>query len=127
MAKNIILSNLCSAIRNGQKARKLEINISNNNKNLGIIKVLKREGFIRGYSEENSVILVFLKYYHDKPVISKIEPFLDNNNLKNITKKKLEQQRAGLETYILSTSKGIFSNFESINLNEGGQLLIKIL
>ena len=127
MAKNIILSNLCSAIRNGQKARKLEINISNNNKNLGIIKVLKREGFIRGYSEENSVILVFLNYYHDKPVISQIEPFLDNNNLKNITKKKLEQQRAGLETYILSTSKGIFSNFESLNLNEGGQLLIKIL
>ena len=47
MAKNIILSNLCSAIRNGQKARKLEINISNNNKNLGIIKVLKREGYTK--------------------------------------------------------------------------------
>lgn len=125
MAKNTILSNLCSAIRNGQKARTLEIKVRKTRKTLGIVEVLKKEGFIRGYRVENFFLFIFLKYYQDKPVISIIEPILSSNNSKTVSSKQLKKQ--GLDTYILSTSKGIVSNFESSLINEGGQLLIRIL
>ena len=75
-----------------------------------------------------------MKYLSDKPVITKIEPisaynknkFISANNLlqlKELTKKSNQ----GLGLFILSTSKGILSDYKSIEKNVGGQLILRVL
>ena len=84
MALHSTLSDLCKRIRNGQKSRKLEIFVKKTQKTINILKVLKKEGFIRGYHINDKNILILLKYFTDKPVINIIEPILSYNKNINI-------------------------------------------
>jgi small subunit ribosomal protein S8 len=135
MAKNKALANFCSSIKNGQKARKLEITIRNTKLNEKILKTLISEGYVRGFSKSNSnLINVLLKYSSEKPVISKIQPILSYNLNKHISfnallkrRKELDNGHKGLETFILTTSQGILSDYECLKRKIGGQLLVKIL
>ena len=128
------ISDLAVRIRNGQKTRKLKILVKKSKNTINILDILKTEGFIRGYIIEDKNISVLLKYLSDKPVITKIEPisaynknkFISANNLlqlKELTKKSNQ----GLGLFILSTSKGILSDYKSIEKNVGGQLILRIL
>ena len=121
-------------IRNGQKTRKLKILVKKSKNTINILDILRTEGFIRGYIIEDKNISVLLKYLSDKPVITKIEPisaynknkFISANNLlqlKELTKKSNQ----GLGLFILSTSKGILSDYKSIEKNVGGQLILRVL
>lgn len=128
------ISDLSTRIRNGQKTRKLNILVKKSNNTKNILDILQSEGYIRGYIVKEKNIEVLLKYLSDKPVISKIEPisaynknkFISANNLvqlKELTKKSNQ----GLGLFILSTSKGILSDYKSIENNIGGQLILRVL
>ncbi len=128
------ISDLAVRIRNGQKTRKLKILVKKSKNTINILDILRTEGFIRGYIIEDKNISVLLKYLSDKPVITKIEPisaynknkFISANNLlqlKELTKKSNQ----GLGLFILSTSKGILSDYKSIEKNVGGQLILRVL
>ena len=128
------ISDLAVRIRNGQKTRKLKILVKKSKNTINILDILRTEGFIRGYIIEDKNISVLLKYLSDKPVITKIErisaynknKFISANNLlqlKELTKKSNQ----GLGLFILSTSKGILSDYKSIEKNVGGQLILRVL
>jgi small subunit ribosomal protein S8 len=128
------ISDLSTRIRNGQKTRKLNILVKKSNNTKNILDILQGEGYIRGYVVKEKNIEVLLKYLSDKPVISKIESisaynknkFISANNLvqlKELTKKSNQ----GLGLFILSTSKGILSDYKSIENNIGGQLILRVL
>lgn len=128
------VADLATRIRNGQKSRKLEILLKKTNKTINILNVLKTEGFIRGYKVEDQNILVFLKYISDKPVIEKIETISTYNSnkftsVKNLVKLKelMKKSNQGLGLFLVSTSKGILSDYESIAQNVGGQLILRVL
>ena len=53
------LSDLSARIKNGQRSRKLEIQLKKTNKTLNILKVLQTEGYIRGYTLDEKNITVF--------------------------------------------------------------------
>ena len=134
MALHSTLSDLCTRIRNGQKSRKLEIFVKKTQKTINILKVLKKEGFIRGYHITDKDISVLLKYFTDKPVINIIEPILSYNKNKYTSVKSLIQLKdlkkknnQGLGLFLLSTSKGILSDYESIEQNIGGQIILRVL
>jgi small subunit ribosomal protein S8 len=134
MALHSTLSDLCTRIRNGQKSRKLEIFVKKTQKTINILKVLKKEGFIRGYHITDKNISVLLKYFTDKPVINIIEPILSYNKNKYTSVKSLIQLKdlkkknnQGLGLFLLSTSKGILSDYESIEQNIGGQIILRVL
>jgi small subunit ribosomal protein S8 len=128
------ISDLSTRIRNGQKMRKLTILVKKTKNTIDILNVLKDEGFIRGYTIKEKKIEVLLKYLSDKPVISKIEPisaynknkFISVNNLIQI-KELTKKSNQGLGLFILSTSKGILSDYQSIEENIGGQLILRVL
>jgi len=134
MALHSTLSDLCTRIRNGQKSRKLEIFVKKTQKTINILKVLKKEGFIRGYHINDKNILILLKFFTDKPVINIIEPILSYNKNKYTSVKNLIQLKdlkkknnQGLGLFLLSTSKGILSDYESIKQNIGGQIILRVL
>jgi len=128
------LSDLSARIKNGQRSRKLEIQLKKTNKTLNILKVLQTEGYIRGYTLDEKNITVFLKYISDKPVIQKIEPISTYNpnkytSVKNLIQLKelMKKSNQGLGLFVVSTSKGILSHYQSIEQNVGGQLILRVL
>lgn len=135
MAKNYMLAQFCTSIRNGQTAQKTEAVVNNTTLNKNILKVLTKEGFIRGFHvNETDNLQVELKYFAEKPVITKIEPLLNHDRNKVVSlemlkkrKKSLDQDYKGLETFIVTTSKGILSDYNCIQENVGGQILLKVL
>ena len=128
------LSDLSTRIRNGQNIRKLEISVKKTQKTIDIITILKNEGFIRGYTVKEKKIVIFLKYFTDKPVISLIEPISTYStnkytSVKNLVllKELIKKSNQGLGLFILSTSKGILSDYQSIEQNIGGQIILRVL
>jgi small subunit ribosomal protein S8 len=134
MALYSTLSDLSTRIRNGQQSRKLEILIKKTQKAINILQVLKKEGFIRGFNINEKDISILLKYFTDKPVINTIEPVSTYNTNKYTSVKNLIQLKEltkksnqGLGLFILSTSKGILSDYQSIEQNVGGQIILRVL
>ena len=71
------LSDMLTRIRNGQRARKSSIVAPASKLRSGVLEVLKREGFIRGYSQYQlrpglNEFKIELKYHEGDPVIREI-------------------------------------------------------
>lgn len=134
MSLNKILCDLSARLRNGQNSRKLEIYLKRSKVCLNVLNILKEQGYIRGYIVEAEKIRVLLKYMSDKPVITDVNitpyklysTYISVNTLKNLTR-KLKKTNKGLGLFILSTPKGILSDYQCILKNTGGQLLLKIV
>jgi small subunit ribosomal protein S8 len=86
-------------------------------------------GYIRGFVVvDNKTITVLLKYINNKPVIRNIyvistpgrRVYLKSNELK----KQVNRKDSGF--YVISTSKGLITDEESVLFNVGGEALIKI-
>ena len=134
MALHSVLTDLSTRIRNGQKARKLDIIIKKTKNGENILKVLKEEGFIRDFLVQTNNIHVYLKYVEDKPCINTITPVLSNTTNRIVSVKKLIENRnllqmnnQGLGIFLLTTPKGIISDIKSIRNNSGGQIILKVL
>ena len=72
------LGDMLTRIRNGQRARKNTISSPASKLRNGVLDVLKREGYIRDYSQQElrpgiSEISIELKYHEGDPVIREIK------------------------------------------------------
>ena len=95
---------------------------------VNIAKVLLREGYIKGFEEEemgNSKkdLNIHLKYYEGSPVIEKIHRVSRPGLRIYKPKNQLPQVMGGLGIAIVSTSKGIMSDREAREQGEGGEIL----
>ena len=71
------LGDMLTRIRNGQRARKSKVTSPASRLRTNVLEVLKREGFIRGFSQHEvrrgiSEIEIELKYHEGDPVIREI-------------------------------------------------------
>lgn len=124
------ISDLLTRIRNGQKAKKSFVLISNSIVKKKILDILKSEGYIKGYNVINtsyeSELEIYLKYYKNKPVISKIKR-VSCPGLRVYKKKNdLPLVLGGLGLAIISTSSGIISDKKARALGKGGEILCVI-
>lgn len=121
------ISDLLTRIRNGQNAKKSFVLISNSIEKMKILDILKNEGYIKGYNIINnsckSELEIYLKYYKNKPVISKIKR-ISCPGLRVYRKKNdLPLILGGLGLAIISTSSGIMSDKKARSIGKGGEIL----
>nr|NP_044766.1 ribosomal protein S8 [Reclinomonas americana]AAD11881.1 ribosomal protein S8 [Reclinomonas americana] len=121
------IQSLMSNIKQGQKNNLLSVDIIYSKLNFDILNVLYEEGYIRDFEKKTNkknqdIINVRLKYYNNTSAIKNIQRVINQH----ISLKLLNQIDLGLVTYILSTSKGIFSGKEAKRLNLGGTVLLII-
>ncbi len=125
------LADMLTRIRNGQRARKTKITSPASKLRAGVLDVLKREGFIRNFSQ-NEVrsgimeIEIELKYHEGDPVISEINRVSKPGRRVYSGIKDLPRVYDGLGISILSTNQGILSNREAKAKNVGGEVLCEI-
>jgi len=121
-------------IKNGYKARKKTIILQRSNLCIEILKILRQEGYIKGFQVGDRSINVLLKYFRDKPVIKDIIYYSPLSAKTTVSFKQLKQlcenkskKTNGLNLNILSTSLGLLSDYTCLDNRLGGKLLLMII
>jgi len=117
LAKNI------TRLRNAKNSRKSEVNLQYSKLMLDIIKVLRTEGFIRGFSLSPEGINVFLKYINKNTTLNNLFLVSKPSCRVYYTYSDLIKKKPTKGTFILSTSKGILSGGMAVEKNLGGEVL----
>ena len=96
-----------------------------------VLDVLKREGFIRGFTSEElrpgvAQLRIELKYNEGEPVIKEITRISKPGRRVYSKIKELPRVYAGLGVSILSTPRGVMSDAEARAANVGGEVLCRV-
>lgn len=131
MSFNDNLSDMLTRIKNAHKANKSFTHCYSSKLNSNVLKVLKEEGYIRDFQDEEiqdgiKKIKIELKYYEGMPVIKKIKR-ISKPGIRVYSKiSKLTKPYGGLGISILSTPKGVMSDQSARANNVGGEILCEI-
>ena len=124
------LGDMLTRIRNGQQARKDRILTPASKLRGHVLDVLQREGYIRGYSEEELAgqkgLRIELKYFEGQPAIQHLARVSKPGRRVDPGARELPRIRNGLGTIIVSTPRGVLSDAEARDQNVGGEVLAEV-
>ncbi len=125
------LADMLTRIRNGQQARKSAVLSPASKLRGSVLDVLKREGYIRGYSKAESdtgkpAFSIELKYQEGRPVIAELHRVSKPGRRVYSGIKDLPRYYGGLGISILSTPRGVLSDNEARQQNVGGEVLCRV-
>jgi small subunit ribosomal protein S8 len=121
------IADMLTRIRNGQRAGKVSVSMPSSRLKQSIANVLKDEGYIADYSEQDEggkpSLNVSLKYYDGQPVIDTLKRVSRPGLRIYKAKDDLPKVMGGLGVAIVSTSKGVMSDRAARAAGEGGEVL----
>ncbi|KZB56064.1 30S ribosomal protein S8 [Thalassospira lucentensis] len=125
------VGDMLTRIRNGQRVGKSSVASPASKLRTGVLDVLQREGYIRGYSINEirkgvSEINIELKYFEGEGVIKQIDRVSTPGRRVYSKIKDLPKVYNGLGIAVLSTPKGVLSDQEAREQNVGGEILCKV-
>ena len=125
------LSDLFSRIRNAQMRNKSIVTSPISKLRENILEVLKKEGYIRGYSvtkhsSGRQELDIELKYDDKGPVISNITRISKPGRRVYSGAERIPFIHNGLGISIISTSKGVMSDNEARQQKVGGEIICKV-
>lgn len=125
------LGDMLTRIRNGQRARKSSVTAPASRFRGNVLDVLKREGYIRGFSQYEvrpgvNEMRIDLKYHQGDPVIREIHRVSTPGRRVYSNVKDLSSVYNGLGISILSTPRGVLSDNEAREANVGGEILCSV-
>ncbi len=131
MAVSDPLGDMLSRIRNAQRAGQTVCVAPASKLRANVLEVLKREGFIRGFSAEElrpgiARLRIELKYSEGEPVIKEITRVSKPGRRVYSKISALPRVYAGLGVSILSTPRGVMSDAEARAANVGGEVLCRV-
>ena len=124
------LGDMLTRIRNGQQARKDSILTPASKLRANVLDVLQREGYIRGYVEEELAgqkgLRIELKYFEGQPAIQHVARVSKPGRRVYSGSTELPRIRNGLGITIVSTPRGVLSDAEARDQNVGGEVLAEV-
>jgi small subunit ribosomal protein S8 len=131
MSMNDPIADMLTRIRNGQRAFLPKVTAPASNKLAAICDALAREGYIRGYQTKDiggnkKELHIELKYFEGQPVIKELKRVSKCGRREYSQVAKMPKVRSGLGTLILSTSKGVLSDFEARQQHVGGEVICSV-
>lgn len=125
------IGDMVTRIRNGQKARLETILCPDSKLRRALLDVLKREGYIRGYTSATekagiSVLTIELKYDAGQGVIQMIERVSKPGRRVYSGSKSLPKIYNGLGITVVSTPQGVMADHEARAQNVGGEVLCQV-
>ncbi len=130
MAVTDPLGDLLTRIRNGQRARKDSVLSPASKLRTRVLDVLQREGYIRGYSEEEmgpaKGVRIELKYFEGQPAIKHVARVSKPGRRVYSGSQELPRVMNGLGITIVSTPNGVLSDAEAREQNVGGEVLAEV-
>ena len=130
MALTDPLGDMLTRIRNGQQAKKDSVLTPASKLRAHVLDVLQREGYIRGYSEEELAgqrgLRIELKYFEGQPAIQHLARVSKPGRRVYSGARELARVRNGLGMTIVSTPRGVLSDAEAREQNVGGEVLAEV-
>jgi small subunit ribosomal protein S8 len=125
------LGDMLTRIRNGQMAQKGSVLSPASKLRRNVLEVLRREGYIRGYSasepkDGKSELSIELKYHNGEPVIRELRRVSRPGRRIYAGVKELPEIYNGLGIAILSTPRGVLSDAEARESRVGGEVLCTV-
>ncbi|AAW70916.1 30S ribosomal protein S8 [Wolbachia endosymbiont of Brugia malayi] len=130
MALSDSIGDFLARIRNAQLAMHKTTRVLFSKVNSSILKILKDEGYILDYQKEVvgniPSFVVKLKYYERSPVISDIVRVSKPGCRCYSKYKDISKAYNGLGIFIISTSKGVMTDYDAHKLKFGGEILCRV-
>jgi small subunit ribosomal protein S8 len=125
------LGDMLTRIRNGQRARQAVVASPASKIRANVLEVLKREGYIRGFTREQvrpgvAELKIELKYVDGEPVIREISRVSKPGQRIYSRIADLPRVYNGLGIAVLSTPRGVMSDNEARAAKVGGEVLCRI-
>jgi small subunit ribosomal protein S8 len=124
------VADLLTRIRNAYKARLFVVNAPSSNLLVDIAKVLEEEGFIKTHRVEvdgsKKTLVLELKYVEGEPAVRELKRISKSGLRKYSKVDKLKKHYNGLGISILSTSKGVMTDFAARQQHVGGEILCTV-
>ena len=131
MAVHDTIGDFLTIIRNASMAKKDICRAQLSKMRLSIAQILKQEGFISDYSEEENEkgfkqINLHLKYVNSVPAITGIERHSTPGRRLYYGVREIPRVLGGLGVAILTTSKGVMRARDAREQGVGGELICKV-
>ena len=125
------IGDMLTRIRNGQQAHQAVVAAPASKMRANVLEVLKREGYIRGFSREQvrpgiAELKIELKYVDGEPVIREIARVSKPGRRIYSRLADLPRVYNGLGIAILSTPRGVMSDGEARVAKVGGEVLCRV-
>ncbi len=125
------LGDMLTRIRNGQRARQAVVASPASKIRANVLEVLKREGYIRGFTQEDqrpgvAELKIELKYVDGEPVIREIARVSKPGRRIYSRIADLPRSYNGLGIAILSTPRGVLSDNDARAAKVGGEVLCRV-
>ena len=125
------IADMLTRIRNAGMAKLGKVEMPSSNLKANIAKVLKDEGYIKGYKvtkdEKQGILKLNLKYDENRvPVIEGIERVSRPGSRTYVKGDGIPKVTGGYGVAILSTPKGLMVDREARKANIGGEILCRV-
>jgi len=124
------VADLLTRLRNAYKARLQTVQAPASNLLVDLTKVLEEEGFVKAHRVDvdgsKRTLVIELKYVDGEPAVRELKR-VSRSGLRKYSKVgKLQKHYNGLGISILSTSKGVMSDFAARQAHVGGEVLCTV-
>ncbi len=126
------IADALTRIRNANQSASEEVDIPFSNLKQEVMRILKEEGFIKGYKfiagdNKQGVLRVFLKYGPNKEkIINEITRVSKSGLRVYVPREKVPKVYGGLGLAIISTSKGMLTDKQCRAQKVGGEVICTI-
>jgi small subunit ribosomal protein S8 len=123
------IADLLTRIRNAQAANHPDVSMPSSKAKAAICRVLEEEGYIDGYSIDESVkpvLTVQLRYQNGSPVIEEIARVSRPGLRIYKSCEELPKVRGGLGVAIVSTNRGLLSDRAARAAGVGGEVVCTV-
>lgn len=125
------ISDMLTRIRNALRAGHSVTQSPSSKLRKQVLDVLKEEGYIRGYTEQElrpniKVLSIELKYTAGEPVIQELVRISKPGRRVYVSVDKIKPVHSGLGINILSTSQGVLSEIKAREKNLGGEVICQV-
>lgn len=125
------IADMLTRVRNANAAGHEKVDIPSSRLKVEIARILKEEGFIKGYKVmdqgKQGILRIYLKYGSDNERVLRGITRTSKPGLRVYARaSKIPRVLSGMGVAIISTSKGVMTDREARNQGVGGEVLCRV-
>jgi small subunit ribosomal protein S8 len=120
------IADMLTRIRNAHQALHGEVAIPRSKVKSAIAGILKEEGYIADFNEDERALKIALKYEGGRPLINGMKKISKPGRRVYVAASDIPRVQNGLGICVLSTSQGVLDGERAKAQNVGGELLFEV-
>ncbi|MFO7877988.1 MAG: 30S ribosomal protein S8 [Desulfovermiculus sp.] len=120
------IADMLTRIRNAQMALHTDVMMPKSKMKISLADILKNQGYIQDFQEQDRDLKIRLKYVHGKPAVSGLRRLSRPGCRRYVGVDEIPLVQNGLGINVVSTSQGILDGQQAREKRVGGELLCEI-